>query len=743
MAYQMRLLSDMIGGPNDGPSNSHSGSKRDSFVGPPSEETSLVHARCAANSAAFWEKQSAIQESIRLSITNLYQRINEEAKELFEYQAREDDKVKKFLSDLDSHLSTLGDEVETRRNDGNVNGNIYSGLLPGQWHQSEDCPFPLAELPHYSFRMRAPAVYPRMGAFEPNDSDAGAYDTVAEQILRIRSEVIYSWSRKREANFSSLLDDLVRSFAVGTTLAGSRAFQKAQKTFGPFREMACLLPDALSQDLEDAMSSDTDDSFQGSTGSSSVHPVGDADMLREKAAKVMAEKIAYAQQRAASTSDRNARFHASQKSASNLELPPDLLERYHRMTSNPELDSSSAKSKEVHLASEAPCSLTYPVQRHGDADSQREQRGWRHLAHNDFYPNTDSKVSLHDHSEFPMHDTFQDTQRTLHRPANGQNDILAFRAALSVDEDGIFSRLLTSVGALKTAHGAVKELEVKRIRQELASLANSTRESSFRASETFLSKLISTDPTSYHSIDLKSKLFKRLNTATSRRPQSSLAVEVSSVGPPRSIVIHLGPEQMDEATVRRMLKDAATNKKGTIFRTNAIRNGFAHAFKRKQVQVLVESACRQVRVDDTSKPHKRRASMVSLEGGSILKRTGKFVRQNNGEFDITEPWVRNSKWKPGNNYLPPRTVFDIALDELYGTEATHSPPGGHERPSEQLRDGILASIYGYQDRDTRSRAKAQYLTKSKEYNSKYTEALRRRREWVRQGGAFSNYPNNN
>ena len=64
-----------------------------------------------------------------MSITNLYQRISEDAKELFEYQVREDDKVKKFLSDLDSHISTLGNEVETRRIDGNVDGNIHNGLL--------------------------------------------------------------------------------------------------------------------------------------------------------------------------------------------------------------------------------------------------------------------------------------------------------------------------------------------------------------------------------------------------------------------------------------------------------------------------------------------------------------------------------------------------------------------------------------------------------------------------------------
>lgn len=83
-------------------------------------------------------------------------------------------------------------------------------------------------------------------------------------------------------------------------------------------------------------------------------------------------------------------------------------------------------------------------------------------------PNTDGKVSLHGPSGFRMHGTSQDIhgpatqQRTLRRPANGQNDILAFRAAISVDEDGIFSRPLTSAGALKTAHGALKELEVKR-----------------------------------------------------------------------------------------------------------------------------------------------------------------------------------------------------------------------------------------------------------------------------------------
>ena len=116
-------------------------------------------------------------------------------------------------------MSTLGNEAETRRIDGNVDGNIHNGLLPGQWRESAKCPPPLARLPGYSFRMRAPAAYLRMGAFkspQTNDSDAGANDTVARQILRIRSEAIYSWSRKRQANISSPRDDLMRDFRAGT-----------------------------------------------------------------------------------------------------------------------------------------------------------------------------------------------------------------------------------------------------------------------------------------------------------------------------------------------------------------------------------------------------------------------------------------------------------------------------------------------------------------------------------------------
>jgi len=295
-------------------------------------------------------------------------------------------------------------------------------------------------------------------------------------LLWIKSEVMYSWSRKREANFSALKDDLVRSFAVGTTLAGSRAFRKAQKTFDAFQEMINLLSDALRQDL-DAASSGTDDGFRGS--SSSVYPIEDSDAFRSKAAKVMVEKIAQGRKRVASIPGYNARFH------------------------------------------------------------------------NELEPNTDGRVSLRDRSRFRMQDIHGSAtqQRTLRHPANSQNDIVAYRAAISVDEDRIFSKLLTSVGALKTAHGAGKELEVKKIRHELASLTNSARESSFRASETFLSKLMGTDPTSYHNIILRPKFLKRLSTATDRRPPSSLAVEVSPVGPPRSIVIHRGPEHMGEGTV--------------------------------------------------------------------------------------------------------------------------------------------------------------------------------------------------
>jgi len=70
-------------------------------------------------------------------------------------------------------MSILGDEAETPKNDANVDGNIYNGLLSGQWHQSAKYPFPLTQLPHYG-------------------SDASAHGTVSEQILRIRSEVIYS-----------------------------------------------------------------------------------------------------------------------------------------------------------------------------------------------------------------------------------------------------------------------------------------------------------------------------------------------------------------------------------------------------------------------------------------------------------------------------------------------------------------------------------------------------------------------
>ena len=97
----------------------------------------------------------------------------------------------------------------------------------------------------------------------------------------------------------------------------------------------------------------------------------------------------------------------------------------------------------------------------------------------------------------------------------------------------------------------------------------------------------------------------------------------------------------------------------------------------------------------------------------------------------------------GDNYLSSRTEFEIALAELYSTQATHPPPENHERPSDQLRDQIVASIYGNQDRETRSRAKAQHPAKNKESNIKGIEALRRRNEWLRREGVNSNHQSNN
>ena len=74
---------------------------------------------------------------------------------------------------------------------------------------------------------------------------------------------------------------------------------------------------------------------------------------------------------------------------------------------------------------------------------------------------------------------------------------------------------------------------------------------------------------------------------------------------------------MDEAMVWRMLKEAAINEEkgttGNILGINTMRDCLAPACRRKQIQALAESACRQVYFKDALDPGREPSRVVVLQ----------------------------------------------------------------------------------------------------------------------------------
>ncbi|KAF8246731.1 hypothetical protein K440DRAFT_661833 [Wilcoxina mikolae CBS 423.85] len=610
----------------------------------------LVRSECLSNAAAFWESYGVLNDNIRLSILKEYFHLNSEAWDFFRLHSEGDAQLAGFLEELNlRHPFSSGDGSE------GVSAPVYlpGAEVPGENPARKDsrltqqadpgrCPFPLSRLPKYTFTTPPSASYPRFHHNGPDTrlrcpSSDSARRIIANQVEEIRQETSHYWARKYDTRFRALEESLLKKFAIGTTFTGYKSMATALKQSGPWKGAAGVQQFASQLDFDFLDHSDgSDDASHHQSSNSPPKPIPTPEVLSEAAKVTAAKQQNMANQRQLDSFDSRHHEHDDGPNFDrpHVRSPYPSLSQFHQKDSH----QPNSNMQTDHYRSNTLLQSEHDRSRNTDsANSYRYQNG------------SNMAGSTHDVSHF---------SHTPHERPHHQdsfNDMFSYCARL--DENQILKGLLAAMDSLARAKDSgEKNLLVSTINFLL---------SSFSSAGPSLGLCVETNPdpgikaTPLTNDDILPKDAIPANTINNCGKNAPLESNGSHLP-------QLGGMSSDSDTNISIVADAGSNselsgphhnQKGAI-RDSWIAETLARecephsklgfhwvdSRKARDGEQLGNTTC----VEDTIEQcqETRRHSMISLDGGARLKRTGKFKRYDSGQYEIISPLPTNSKWQP-------------------------------------------------------------------------------------------------
>jgi len=600
-----------------------------------------------------------LNDNIRLSILKEYYRLNSEAWDFFRLHSEGDAQLAGFLEELD-----LRDPFSSRgENRGGIapvfiRGAKVSGTSPilkdSRLTPQRDpgrCPFPLSRLPKYTFTTPPSASYPRFQHNSPNPqrhhpSSDSTRSIIANQVEEIRQETSHHWARKYDTRFRALEENLLKKFAIGTTFTGYKSMATALKQSGPWKGAAGVQQFASQLDFDlPSHSDDSDDASRQQSFSSSPQPVPSPEVLREAAKITAAKQRKMANRRQLDSFD--SRHHEYDHGPK--------FERPHVLNPNPSHNQfyqrnsrhSNSDMRSDYHRSNTPLPSEFGRSRNADPASSCYYRNGSNMA-----------GSTHDISPF---------SHTPHkRPQNQHNfhDMFSFYARL--DENHILRGLLVAMDSLAKAKDSGEKCLLVSTIDFLLSSFSSVGPSLAPCVEAGINEISLTNDDALPKDEMPAD--------TSNICRNKAPIDLINSPLPR-----LDEMLPNSNTNISTAADAGSNSefsgahhdaKGTIRDSWIVealarecephsKLGFHWFNSRKAGEQFGNSTC----VEDTieQRQETRRHSMVSLDGGARLKRTGKFKRYSSGEYEIISPLLSNSRWQPNDS--APEFLEDILRNQ--------------------------------------------------------------------------------
>lgn len=571
----------------------------------------LVRSECLANAGAFWETLGELNDRIRLSLLKEYNRLNTEASEFFSVYSDGEATLAQFLKELDlreprsssfrtRHSSEPAPAFAPRGRPSSVGptGGCGMGAFPHALLGRRDldrCPFPLSRLPRYTFITPPSASYPRFQHWSSSNhaprSDAAAVagDLVASQLAEIRREARQHWAQKSDGQFRVLEENLIKGFGIGTTFAGYKSMSTALKQSAHWKGLISV--QEFASQLNFKIPSSSDESGQPSPARSFDSPpksVPSAEALRE------AVRIATARQR-----------ELAMRKQQQQQQQQDSVASGHRADGHG--PQNGIKQAEVANASR------------------------RSIDGNKEHPPSS-------HRDVPRF------RRPAPGPSPGSNDIFSFRAR--VDEEQVLNGLLATVDCLAQAKDSSEKLLLVATISKLIS--------SFPAAKNrgIAPPSPPPSPSRENGWDDGAGLTDKAQT----KNPAPVPVPANPAG---GVCIDSAPHSLTKALISQL--DALTQFGHSDSRTSStvgvagaeinnltpeetikLNNWIGETVRHLDLRQAANSAS-DPGFDDAKTPV---CLMTTLPGAGRLKRTGKFIRNGRGNFDVFPPEPYNSRWKP-------------------------------------------------------------------------------------------------